>query len=169
MRLSSLVLPAVFILLLAVPAVSAESSVLRTVTTASSDTDEQIEVILTIREIPYGGIVETLPPGCTFVTTDHPADQVSVTGESIVFAVLGEPEIRYTARVSVSCTGSITGRWAALDRGLEGTIPPDPVGAADGSAGHSASLQESPGFAAFSGAAALGVALVLLGRRRGGA
>ncbi len=153
------------VLLLVIPGASAASSVTRSVSTSTPTSGSVVEVVLTVEDLACGGIVETLPPGCVVSDTEHPADQVSVSEHSIVFAVFGEPEIRYTFEVTAPCDGSITGTWAAFDSGKEGTIPAARIATTGGT---TSSSQQSPGFSWLAGGAALCVAVLLAGRRAGG-
>jgi len=104
--------------------------------------------------IPVGGIVETLPDGCVWKETDHPADRTRLSGGKAAFAVIGEETIRYRVQGPQEAAGVFTGTWEDLLTGESGT-----VGAA-GTHGPESSKTpvEAPGFLSVAALAALAVA-----------
>ncbi len=142
------VLLCILVFLLAAPA--AAGSVGRTVIPSGGGLD----ITLTVTDIPVGGIVETLPDGCTWMETDHPADRTRVSGQQVAFAVIGEEAINYRARGPQDAAEAFTGTWEDLLTGESGTV------GAGGSSdpGSGAAPKEAPGFLPAAALAALAVA-----------
>jgi PGF-pre-PGF domain-containing protein len=105
-----------------IPAAAEEVSVVRSVPQAVFAGGE-FTVTLSLEGLEVGGIIETLPEGFTFVDTDHPGGQTAVSGQSLVFSVVGEDEIAYRVRPSVGGSFTITGIWADVAGQTEGTVP----------------------------------------------
>lgn len=161
MRLPRLLLAICIICAVAVPALAAETEITRVIASPSPDPGADMEVVLNTAGLRFGGVVEKLPKGFDFVGTGHPPEQVSVSGNNVVFAVMGEPEIRYTVRAPASGGGTVSGSWEDLETGAKGEIAATQVAVAG-----SAPPQESPGFKpTFSLAALLLIGLMMLQRR----
>jgi iron complex transport system substrate-binding protein len=94
-------------LVLAAPA--AAESIERDVTPSGNGLD----ITLTVTDLPVGGIFETLPDGCTWVETDHPADRTRVSGQYVAFAVIGEETIQYRVQGPSEAAEEFTGTWEA--------------------------------------------------------
>lgn len=142
------VLLCILVFLLAAPA--AAGSVGRTVIPSG----DGLDITLTVTDIPVGGIVETLPDGCTWMETDHPADRTRVSGGKVAFAVIGEETINYRARGPQDAAEAFTGTWEDLLTGESGTVGAG--GARDPIPG--ATAREAPGFLPAAALAALAVA-----------
>ena len=138
----------ILVFLLAAPA--AAGSVARTITPQEGGLD----ITLTVTGIPVGGIVETLPDGCTWMETDHPADRTRVSGGKVAFAIIGEETINYRARGPQDAAEAFTGTWEDLLTGESGTVGAG--GASDPGSG--ATAREAPGFLPAAALAALAVA-----------
>ena len=106
----------VLIAVLAAPV--AACSVARTVASSGND----LAVTLTMTDIPVGGIVETLPDGCTWAGTDHPADRTRVSGQNVAFAVIGEETIRYRVQGPPEAGDEFSGTWEDLQTGESGAV-----------------------------------------------
>ncbi|WP_342770698.1 MULTISPECIES: hypothetical protein [unclassified Methanoculleus] len=147
----------ILIALLAAPAAAA--SVERTV---ASLPEGGFEVTLTVTDIPVGGIVETIPDGCTWAGTDHPENRTRVSGQHVAFAVVGEETVRYRMQGPAEAGEEIAGTWEDLQAGESGTVgsdgPRNPGEAAQTTA---------PGAPGFEWAAALAALVVLCVRRCG--
>ena len=107
----------IFLFTAPVTAVSVE----RTLTSSEND----LEVTLTVTGIPIGGIVETIPDGCTWAGTDHPDDQTRVSGQNVAFAVIGEEAIRYRVQGPSEAGEEIAGTWENLQTGESGVVGSD--------------------------------------------
>lgn len=79
-------------------------------------------VTLNLSGIAVGGVVETVPPGFTFVSTTHPPGRVSIKGQQISFVVLNDTVIRYRIRAPDTGTGAFTGVWEDFLAGDSGII-----------------------------------------------
>lgn len=146
----------ILIALLAAPATAA--SVERTLTSSGND----LTVTLTVTDITVGGIVETIPDGCTWAGTDHPENRTRVSGQHVAFAVVGEETVRYRMQGPAEAGEEIAGTWEDLQAGESGTVgsdgPRTPGEAAQTTA---------PGAPGFEWAAALAALVVLCVRRCG--
>ncbi len=96
------------------PVMAEEISVTRSFSTISPSPNSEFDVMLAISDLNIGGIVETLPDGFSYVSTTHPSDQVSVSGQKIAFAVINETEITYKVKAPSSGEGTFTGKWVDL-------------------------------------------------------
>jgi hypothetical protein len=99
----------------------AAGSVGRTITQQEGGLD----VTLTVTDIPIGGIVETIPDGCTWIETDHPDDRTRVSGQNVAFAVIGEETIRYRVQGPPEAGEAFTGTWEDLQTGASGIVGSD--------------------------------------------
>jgi iron complex transport system substrate-binding protein len=72
-----------------------------------------LDITLTVTDLPVGGIVETLPDGCTWVETDHPADRTRVSGQYVAFAIIGEETIQYRVQGPSDAVEMFVGTWEA--------------------------------------------------------
>mgnify|MGYP000981605492 FL=1 len=142
------VLLCTLVFLLAAPA--AAGSVARTITPQEGGLD----ITLTMTGIPVGGIVETLPDGCTWMETDHPVDRTRVSGGKVAFAVIGEETINYRARGPQDAAEAFTGTWEDLLTGESGTVGAGGVR----EPGSGVTPKEAPGFLPAAALAALAVA-----------
>ncbi|MDD4567517.1 hypothetical protein [Methanoculleus bourgensis] len=142
------VLLCILVFLLAAPA--AAGSVARTITPQEGGLD----ITLTMTGIPVGGIVETLPDGCTWMETDHPVDRTRVSGGKVAFAVIGEETINYRARGPQDAAEAFTGTWEDLLTGESGTVGSGGVR----EPGSGVTPKEAPGFLPAAALAALAVA-----------
>ncbi|MDO8841243.1 PGF-pre-PGF domain-containing protein [Methanocalculus sp.] len=112
------------ILLLALsvmPAVADETVVSRSVLTGIQGWSD-LQITLEIEGMPAGGIIETLPEGFTFLETDHPADRVYRADQQIIFSVIEDETIIYTARSQNAGSNVISGRWDNLVENAQGII-----------------------------------------------
>ncbi|MDD3858491.1 MAG: hypothetical protein PHP43_10655 [Methanoculleus sp.] len=150
------VLLCILVFVLAAPAAAA--SVERALTSSGND----LAVTLTVTGIPVGGIVETIPAGCTWVGTDHPDDRTRVSGQKIAFAVIGEEAIRYRVQGPPEAGEEIAGTWEDLQTGESGAVGSD--GPRDSG---EAAQTAAPGAPGFEWAAALAALAVLCARRCG--
>ncbi len=96
------------------PVMAKELSVTRSFSTTSPSPNSEFDVMLAISDLNIGGIVETLPEGFSYVSTTHPSDQVSISGQKIAFAVINETEITYKVKAPSSGEGTFTGKWVDL-------------------------------------------------------
>jgi hypothetical protein len=150
------VLLCVLIFLFAAPVTAV--SVERTLTSSENN----LEVTLTVMDIPVGGIVETIPESCTWAGTDHPDDRTRVSGQKIAFAVIGEEAIRYRVQGPSEAGEEIAGTWENLQTGESGVVGSD--GPGDSGEVAQTAAPATPGF---EWAAALAALAVLCARRCG--
>ncbi|MFZ2070300.1 MAG: PGF-pre-PGF domain-containing protein [Halobacteriota archaeon] len=77
---------------------------------------EEFEVTLRISgELPLVvGIVETIPEGFSFPSSDVSSTPYKVSGQKISFAAIDEAEIKYKVIAPSSGDGTFTGEWADL-------------------------------------------------------
>ena len=50
----------------------------------------------------FGGLVETLPSGFAYVSSDHPASQIRINGQKVRFTLFGESSVSYTVTAASS-------------------------------------------------------------------
>ena len=78
------------------------------------------EVVVTITASgygPFGGIMETLPAGFSYVSSSLPDDSVTVNGQEVTFSLLGETDFTYTvAAPSAEGSYSFSGVLTSSDR-----------------------------------------------------
>lgn len=83
----------------------------------------EFEVTLSIAGLDAGGIVETIPAGFTYVGTTHPADETRVSGQYVIFSVIGQTEIAYRVMAPSGGSGTFTGVWDDLTALTNGAVP----------------------------------------------
>lgn len=106
------------------PAAAADSTEISRSMPVSVYANEELTVTLAIEGLDAGGIIETIPDGFSFVGTTHPTVQTDVSGQHIVFSVLGEKAITYRLKAPSSAgSGTITGVWDNVVTQTNGTIP----------------------------------------------
>jgi len=148
------VLLCILIALLAVPATAA--SVERAVTPSG----DGLDITLTVTDIPVGGIVETIPDGCTWGGCDHPDNRTRVSDRTVAFAVIGEKTIRYRLQGSLGAGEALNGTWEDLLTGESGVVGSDePRGSGP------AAQTTAPSTPGFECAPALAAHAVVCGRR----
>ncbi len=115
--------PLLCVLALVLAASAAAGSVERYV----APSGDGLDITLTVTDLPVGGIVETLPDGCTWVETDHPADRTRVSGEHVAFVVIGEETIQYRVQGPSEAAEGFAGIWEAYHTlaGASGTVGDD--------------------------------------------
>ena len=98
---------------------------------------EEFVVKLTISgELPLVvGIVETIPDEFSFVSTTHPANNYSVSGQKIAFAAIDVTSIQYTVMAPSSGKGTFTGKWIDMLSEKEESIGDTVVEVGGGGAG----------------------------------
>ncbi|TQD25916.1 hypothetical protein [Methanolobus vulcani] len=104
------------------PAFAVETNVVRDISTPESSSDSEFTVTLKISGTDVVGIVESIPEGFSYVGSKHPEDQVSQSGQNLIFSVIGETEINYQVKASSTGEGSFTGVWYNPISETEGTI-----------------------------------------------
>lgn len=154
------VLLCVLIFVLAAPV--AAGSVARTIVPLPEGSESEFEVTLTVTDIPVGGIVETIPEGCTWAGTDHPDDRTRISDRAVAFAVIGEETIRYRVQGPAEAGEKIAGTWEDLQTGESGV-----VGSDEPKTSGEAAQTTAPGAPGFEWAAALAALAVVFGRRCG--
>ena len=104
------------------------------VTPADLAPDAEFDVKLTISaELPLvAGIIDTIPEGFSFVSTTHPPDNYSVSGQEVAFAAINVTEIKYTVKAPSSREGTFTGEWVDMLSEKEGAIADTTVIVGDG-------------------------------------
>ena len=104
-----------------------DTAVTRILSTTYPIQGSTVDVSLHIKDLQIGGIAETIPDGFSFVSTTHPANQTSVSGQKVVFAVVNETSIKYTVRAPLEAeegigTRTFTGTWYDALNEEEGDI-----------------------------------------------
>ena len=62
---------------------------------------ERVTVTITVANYGQAGsVVETLPPGFTWVSSTHPSGQVDRDGQEVTFTLFGEPSLTYSVTAS---------------------------------------------------------------------
>jgi len=148
------VLLCILVFVLAAPA--AAGSIERIVTPSGNGLD----ITLTLTDIPVGGIVETLPDGCTWTEADHPENRTRVSGQQVAFAVIGEETIRYRVQGPPEAGEAFAGTWEDLLTGESGVVGSDEP--RDSGRAAQTTAPETPGFGY---AVALAALAVVCGRR----
>ncbi|MDD3858236.1 MAG: hypothetical protein PHP43_09350 [Methanoculleus sp.] len=150
----------ILVFVLAAPATA--GSVERTIAQLSEGAVGDLEVTLTVTDIPVGGIVETIPDGCTWAGCDHPDNRTRVSGRTVAFAVIGEETIRYRLQGSPGAGEALAGTWEDLLTGESGVVGSDEP--RDSGQAAQATVPGTPGFGY---AAALAALVMACGRRCG--
>lgn len=124
-------------------------------------------VTLNLSGITAGGIVETVPPGFTFVSTAHPPGRVSIKGQQVSFVVLNDTVIRYRVRAPDAGSGTFCGAWEDFITMEHGSIAETPIAVSSAPENGSGAPTETPGLPGWTAATALcalGVAAFFRGR-----
>lgn len=121
--LKSLVISCLCIILCIVPVAAGGVTVERSLSSSSIEQYQDLGVTLSIEDLQAGGIVETIPDGCTFSGTDYPTDRYRLSGNKVLFSVIGDSEITYTVKAAKSGSWTISGVWTDAVNMTDGTIP----------------------------------------------
>lgn len=121
--LKSLVISCLCIILCIVPAAAGDVAVERSLSSSSIEQYQVLNVTLSIDGLQAGGIVETIPTGCTFSATDYPTDKYRLSGNKILFSAIEEPAITYRVKAMKSGSWTFSGVWADAVNMTNGTIP----------------------------------------------
>jgi len=87
--------------------------------------NSEFNITLTLSDVQVGGVVETLPSGFTFVSTDCP--WYNVSGQRVAFALVNTTSITYTVRAPSGGGGTLTGVWEDLLNASNGSIGPTTI------------------------------------------
>jgi hypothetical protein len=104
------------------PVIAEETKIIRDIPESEPNADSEFTVTLYISGTDVAGIVENIPEGFTYLGSNHPEDQISQYGQSIIFSVIGETEINYQIKAPSAGKGSFTGIWYDPINETEGTI-----------------------------------------------
>ncbi len=140
----SIILICMFAVLCVVPAWAGGITVSRDIDPSSVPAGGEVLVTLSIDGMDAGGIVETIPEGFSFVETSFPADRYHISGQKLIFAVIGESEITYRVRAETAAPGTFTGTWNDAVSKEEGTIPPTAINGGSRSAAGAAPAGTDP-------------------------
>lgn len=99
-----------------------DTAVTRTLSTTNPTPGSTFDVMLNIKGLQIGGIVETIPDGFAFVSTTHHKNQTSVLGQKVVLAVVNETSIKYEVRAPSEGSGTFSGTWYDALNEEEGNI-----------------------------------------------
>jgi hypothetical protein len=157
----SLCIVVLIILFMVVPSfglASGTTGVSRSVANNGSDFDVTIKINDSLPVVV--GITETLPDGCSFVSTSLPADQFQISGNKLMFAAVNVTEFKYTVK-GVSPSGS-TGTWIDMLGDLQGEI--GKAGTTTSGGDSQGGSNSTPGFEALVALVALG-GIVLFARK----
>ncbi|WP_214020875.1 hypothetical protein [Methanoculleus sp.] len=144
------------ILVFVLAASAAAGSVERTVVQLPEGAGSGLEVTLTVNDIPVGGIVETIPDGCTWAGCDHPDNRTRVSNRTVAFAVVGEETVRYRLQGSPGAGDELNGTWEDLLTGESGVIGSD--GPSRSGQAAQTTVPSTPGFEYAAALAALAAA-----------
>jgi len=134
------------IFLLFSPVNAADPTIIRTALPATPQAGESVNVTLTIPPGFFGGIIEQIPEGFTFVGTTHPHDGVRQSGQTVIFALTGENTVQYTIQAPASGCGVIEGEWENVGLETNGTIQATVIAVNGTDPSHCTASQHSPGF-----------------------
>jgi hypothetical protein len=144
---------------------AADTEIARSFSPETPMPGELVTVSLSAPPSFFGGIVEQLPEGFTFVETSHPQDGVKQYGQMVIFAITGEEMVQYTVRSPASGCGVIQGRWENIGTKASGDTPASVVAVAGTDPSHCTVPQHTPGFGAITAATACsGAAIIILTR-----
>jgi len=79
-------------------------------------------VTLSVNNMDAGGLIEIIPEGFAFLDTSYPADRYQISGQELIFSVIGEQEITYQARAEKAGSWVFSGSWHDIMNKKEGTI-----------------------------------------------
>ncbi len=103
---------ALVIVAIAVTGMATGAEVTRIIVPDNPAPGSTFDVTLRITGLQVGGIVERIPDGFTFVSTTHPRNQTSISGQNVIFAVLNETLITYSVRAPAGDgSGIFRGEW----------------------------------------------------------
>lgn len=122
----------IFATLCVAPVWAGGITVSRDIDSSSVPVGGEVLVTLSIDGMNAGGIVETIPEDFSFVETSCPADRYRVSGQKLIFAVIGESEITYRVRAETASSRAFTGTWNDAFSKEEGTIPPTTINGGSG-------------------------------------
>ncbi|OPY37800.1 MAG: hypothetical protein A4E35_01082 [Methanoregula sp. PtaU1.Bin051] len=145
-RMPVLITCVVLVAMLGSPVNAADQQIMRTILPVSTGPEESVTVTLTIPPSFFGGVIETLPEGFTFSGTSHAADAVKRDGQTVIFAMTGEREIKYTILMPSAGCGYINGRWEDVGAKTSGTIPATLLVTPGADTSSCTGAQKSPGF-----------------------
>ncbi|MDK2974266.1 MAG: hypothetical protein PWP08_637 [Methanofollis sp.] len=95
----------------------------REITPSPVSPGDTVQVRISIDGMSTGGIVETIPAGCTFLSTTCPSEKYRVSGNTILFSVIDDREITYLAQAREEGTWTFAGIWDDTLNETDGTIP----------------------------------------------
>ncbi|MDD1729656.1 MAG: hypothetical protein LUQ50_11380 [Methanospirillum sp.] len=108
--------------LMIIPASSSEIIVTRDIQQGKEDSDNVMDVTLTLNGLEKGGIIETLPTGVTFQSTAFPQEMFSKSGNNLIFAIINDTPVHYKIQVSDESIPKIIGKWEDIQDGVKGEV-----------------------------------------------
>jgi uncharacterized membrane protein len=104
------------------PALAGGTKIVREISTSEPNSNSEFTVTLKISGTNVAGIVEYIPEGFSYIESNHPKDQISRLGQSVIFSVIGESEINYQVKGPSAGEGSFKGIWYDPINETEGVI-----------------------------------------------
>lgn len=138
-----------------IPAGAANEQIARSVSPGSPAAGSIVTVTMVLPPSFFGGIIETLPDGFTYIDTTHPEDATRKEGQIVIFAITGEDEITYTVKMPDNGCGYLNGKWENVGTGEKGTIPATLLSTPGADTSSCTGTQQSPGFGLFCALCAL--------------
>lgn len=105
------------------PAMAENVTVSREIDPSPASVGDEVQVHLSVDGMNTGGIVETIPDGCTFLSTTYPAEKYRVSGNTVLFSVIDSREITYLMQAQKEGTWIFAGTWDDTFNKTDGTIP----------------------------------------------
>lgn len=152
-------------LLFCTPVIAADSVMIRTIAPASPHPGESVSVTLSLPPAFFGGVIEQLPEGFTFMSTSHPNEGVRQKGQTIIFSLTGQNTVQYTIRAPSSGCGLIQGRWENVGTKATGTIPTTVITVAGTDLSRCNAQPHTPGFGIMTALVACTVVALILKRK----
>ncbi|MBN1432705.1 MAG: hypothetical protein JW931_08015 [Methanomicrobiaceae archaeon] len=149
------------------PVAASGDQVTRSVTPELPGPGEVVDVVITLPDGFFGAVVEELPEGFQYAGSQHPSGGIKFSEQTLVFAVTGEKEIKYSIRIPGEGCGWLKGTWENLGDSSEGDITAVLISTPGADPESCGSSNKSPGFGALIAiSGCFAGMLVLIHRRR---
>ncbi|WP_406657664.1 hypothetical protein V7O62_03655 [Methanolobus sp. ZRKC2] len=132
-------------ILLSSTAIAEEIQVIRTLSTTNPTESSEFIVTLSVSGTDVIGIVENIPEGFSYTSTDHPETQTNQSQQQIIFSLVEETQIVYRVEAPSSGSGKFTGIWYDPLAKTEGAIEDTTVNVKSKSSSTSSSKGSSSG------------------------
>lgn len=129
------------------PAMAQELQIIRSISPQSPGSGDIVTVTIDLPPSFFGGVIEKIPEGFSFVNTDYPSDALKQRDQSLIFALTGEDKIIYTLQVPDSGCGYLSGEWEEFGTGQKGAISRTFLATPGIDASSCSCTAQTPGFA----------------------